>query len=66
MLADQSTYENTAFARDIYSIYRNGTTCFQIPTEIYAEDFERYCDGALTLGDFITEADRKLSAYLNE
>ena len=66
MLADQSTYENTAFARDIYSIYQNGEIFFQIPSEIYAEDFERYCGGEITLDEFIIEADRKLSAYLNE
>lgn len=66
MLADQSTYESTAFARDIYSIYQNGQICFQIPSEIYAEDFERYCAGEIALDEFITEADRKVSAYLNE
>ncbi len=66
MLADQSTYEDTAFARDIYSIYQNGEIFFQIPTEIYAEDFERFCGGEITLDEFISEADRKLSAYLNE
>lgn len=66
MLSDPSTYENTVFAQDIYSIYQNGEICFQIPSEIYAEDFERYCAGEIALDEFITEADRKLSAYLNE
>ena len=62
MLADQSTYEDTAFACDLYSIYQNGEICFQIPTEIYADDFERYCAVEITLDKFIA----KLSAYLNE
>lgn len=66
MLSDQSTYENTAYAQDIYSIYQNGEIGFQIPPEIYAEDFERYRVGEITLDEFISEADRKLSAYLNE
>ncbi len=66
MLADLSTYDNTPFAQDIYSIYENGTVCFQIPPEIYAFDFEQYCADKITLDEFITEADRKLSAYLNE
>lgn len=66
MLSDPSTYENTVFAQDIYSIYQNGEICFQIPSEIYAEDFERYCASEIALDEFITEADRKLSAYLNE
>lgn len=66
MLADQSTYESTAFARDIYSIYQNGEICFQISREIYGGDFDQYCADEITLDEFITEADRKLSAYLNE
>lgn len=66
MLADPSTYENTPLARDLYAIYENGEICFQIPSEIYAEDFERYCADEITLDEFISEADRKLSAYLNE
>lgn len=66
MLADPDTYENTPLARDLYSIYENGEICFQIPAEIYANDFERYCADEITLDEFITEADRKLSAYLNE
>ncbi|MBD5129818.1 MAG: hypothetical protein HDT43_07830 [Ruminococcaceae bacterium] len=66
MLTDIETYENTTFAKDIFSIYQNGEIYFQIPSEIYAEDFERYRVGEITLDDFISEADRKLSAYLNE
>ncbi len=66
MLADKSTYENTPFAQDVYSIYQNGEICFQIPSEIYAEDFESFCSGKINLDEFITEADRKLSVYLNE
>lgn len=66
MLADQSTYDSTAFARDMYSIYQNGEICFQIPREIYSGDFDRYCADEITLDQFIAEADRKLSAYLNE
>ena len=66
MLADPGIYENTPLARDLYSIYENGEICFQSPSEIYANDFERYCDDEITLDEFISEADRKLSAYLNE
>ncbi|MBD5104638.1 MAG: hypothetical protein HDT47_07215 [Ruminococcaceae bacterium] len=66
MLADKSTYSNTAYAQDIYNIYENGDICFQIPAEIYNEDFNKYCADEITLDKFISEADRKLSAYLNE
>ena len=66
MLSDKNTYENTALAQDLYSIYENGEIYFQIPTEIYAEDFDRYCNDEITLEAFIAEADRKLLTYLNE
>ncbi len=66
MLSDLSTYEHTPLAKDLYSIYKNGEICFQIPSEIYANDFERYCSDEITLDKFISEADCKLSAYLNE
>lgn len=66
MIADQSTYASTAFAQDMYSIYEKGDICFQIPLEIYNEDFSRYCSDEITLDKFIAEADRKLSAYLKE
>lgn len=66
MLADKSTYSDTAYMQDIYDIYENGNICFQIPPEIYNEDFNKYCADEITLDKFISEADRKLSAYLNE
>ena len=66
MLSDKGTYESSALAQDLYSIYENGEIYFQIPTEIYWEDFDRYCNDELSLDEFINEADRKLSAYLNE
>ncbi|MCM1335031.1 MAG: hypothetical protein NC084_05960 [Bacteroides sp.] len=66
MLADPATYEDTPLARDLYAIYQNGVIGFQFPSEIYAADFERYCADEITLEELIAEADRKLSAYLNE
>lgn len=66
MLADPNTYENTALAQDMYSIYENGEIYFQIPTEIYSDDFDQYCNDEITLEEFIAEADLKLLTYLNE
>lgn len=66
MLADKSTYSSTAYAQDIYDIYENGEICFQIPIEIYYENFNKFCADEISLDKFISEADRKLSAYLNE
>lgn len=66
MLSDKSTYESTAIAQDLYSVYENGEIYFQIPAEIYTLDFEKYCADEITLEEFIVEAERKLLTYLNE
>lgn len=39
---------------------------FLISKEIYFEPYLKYLSDDLTLDAFIAEADRKLSAYLNE
>lgn len=66
ILSDKTTYEDTPFANDLYNIYLNGEIYFHIPSEIYSGDFDNYCSGQISLDDFINEADRKLSVYLNE
>lgn len=48
------------------SILDNGSIVFNCPNDIYSTAFYDYIDDKITLDDFITEADRKLSAYLNE
>ncbi|MBD5129863.1 MAG: hypothetical protein HDT43_08065 [Ruminococcaceae bacterium] len=59
-------YKMSEFYSDLKSILDNGSISFRCPNEIYAESFANYIDGEITLDEFITEADRKLSAYLNE
>lgn len=52
--------------RQLEELYRNTEIIMGIPDEIYYDDFERYLASELTLDEFITEAQRKYSAYLNE
>lgn len=65
-LADKSTYSDDPYTQSLYAIYENAEITFNIPWDIYYGDFLSYLDGGIELEDFITEADRKLSAYLNE
>lgn len=59
-------FGNTPLAQSLYDIYSDSVVYFEIPSEIYYTDFMKYCADEITLDEFITEADRKLSMYLNE
>lgn len=66
MFADPSAYTDDPYVRSLFEVYQNGEITFDIPSEIYYNDFNRYLEGEITIDEFISEADRKLSAYLNE
>lgn len=66
LLADPSAHTDDPYVKSLFEIYQNGEIYFEIPREIYYDDFNCYLEGTLTLDEFIAEADRKLSAYLNE
>lgn len=62
-------------ASEIYDMYavlkkrvneNKGSIAFRCPNEVYAVSFESYLTGGITIDEFISEADRKHSAYLNE
>ncbi len=66
IFTDKSNYSDTAVADDMYRIFSDGKVGYAYSDDIYRADFERYLTGGITLDEFIAEADRKLSAYLNE
>lgn len=66
MLSDKALYGNGEYAQSLYEVYANSDIIFDVPSEIYWQDFERYCNDEITLDDFVSEAGRKLAAYLNE
>lgn len=63
---DREQFGETPLAQRLYEIYSDSEVYFQIPSEVYYADFMKYCSDEITLDAFITEAGRKLSAYLNE
>lgn len=65
-LTDKSTYSGDPYTQSLYAVYENAEITFNIPWDIYYGDFLSYLEGGVKLEDFITEANRKLSAYLNE
>ena len=58
--------DGTQSLSDLKAIYENASVEFNVSTEIFRSDLEKYFSGEITLDDFITESDRKFSAYLNE
>ena len=65
LFADELSDETQSLS-DLKAIYENASIEFNVSTEIFRSDLEKYFTGELTLDEFITESDRKLSAYLNE
>lgn len=66
LFADKSKYEGESIISDIYDIFSGAKVGYAISAEIYKEAFDDYLSGKISLEDFIEEADRRLSAYLNE
>lgn len=63
---DGECFGNTPLAEGLRDIYASSRINFQIPSEVYYADFEKYRAGKITLDEFIAKADRRLAAYLNE
>lgn len=66
MLSDKSMYTANKGIGSVYDIVSNAEIGFNISEEIYFEPYIRYHRGEITLDEFISEADRKLSAYRGE
>lgn len=66
MLSDKSAYTSNKGIESVYEIVSNAEIGFNISEEIYFESYVKYHKGEITLDEFISESDRKLSAYLNE
>ncbi|MBD5384011.1 MAG: hypothetical protein HDR72_03315 [Ruminococcaceae bacterium] len=65
-LDDESLYSDSPYIADLLEIYRDSEIFFRIPDEILLEPVKQYLQDALSADELIAEADRKLSAYLNE
>lgn len=63
MLSDSELYEKAEGLREICA---NAEISFSVSDELVMEPYKQYLSGSITLDEFITEADRKLAAYLNE
>lgn len=66
MLSERSAYTANKAIESVYEIVSGAEIGFNISEEIYFESYLQYLSGEISLEEFIDEADRRLSAYLNE
>lgn len=66
MRENSPKFAQNKYYEDLKEVYKNAAVRFSYSGEIVMNDFYGYLEGKMTLDDFIREANRKLSAYLNE
>jgi len=66
MFADTALYTDTAYARDLYDIYKNGDILFRLPNDVFSKDFYSYIHGETDIEFMIREIERKVNTFLNE
>ena len=57
---------NSEYAKRLYALYENSVIDFNVSSEVFADDFDRYLRDEISLDELIKEASRKLAMYLNE
>lgn len=66
MLNDSALYSDTSYISELMEIYRDAEVFFRVPDEILLDPIRQYLREDVSLDELVAEADRKLSAYLNE
>ena len=62
----KSPYSNTKLSKDIYSVYKKGDICFEMPNEIFWETYLDYQKEKMNFDELAEELNRKVKMYLNE
>ena len=57
---------DSELTQDLNRIYENGVICFELPDEIFWEDYFDYQDGVISFEEMTEELNRKVQMYLNE
>ena len=56
----------SGYAKRLHALYQDAVTDFNVSDEVFADDFNKYLNGQITLDQLIKEAGRKLAMYLGE
>lgn len=66
LLKDGGIFNKSPIYSEAAEFYKDATVRFSVSDDIFMDDFYSYIEGKLTLDEFVTEADRKLSFQHNE
>ena len=66
LLADRTTYSNSAFILQCYDVYATGEVYFAMDEVVYYDAFMNYLEGSMTLEEMIEEIERRQEMYLKE
>ena len=66
LLEDKSTYTDTPFTKDWYSLYANGTVYFGVEGDVFLSTFGEYLEDTIDLETAIAEMERRRKLYLEE
>lgn len=66
LFQDRNKYPDQQAFDDLYQIFSQGEIVFNLPTEVYVEDFGKYLTGEIDLLALIQEVNRKIDTFLKE
>lgn len=66
MLIDKSKYTDTEITSGLYNFHAGGEVVFDVPGELYMEEWEKYKSGKTDFKQMVAEADRKVKMYKEE
>lgn len=66
MLIDKSKYTDTEITSGLYNLHAGGEVVFDVPGELYMEEWEKYKSGKTDFKQMVAEADRKVKMYKEE
>ena len=68
MFQDKTTYpfSDSSLTEDCYEIYSNGEICFELPEEIFWNQYLDFMNGKIDFEEFSKEIERKTNMYNNE
>lgn len=66
LFSSADSYSDNDYCNSLREIYSDAQIYFSIPSVIYSDDFEAYCNGGIDLESLIRDADGRMKIYLSE
>ena len=66
LLADEATYSDEPFIKQMYEVYKEGSVHFAMDTDVYWNTFWKYVEGEIELEEMVEEIERNREKYVGE